>query len=679
MLRPACVLLLLVMVLPALGCDDDLRSPSGEDDEVFTLPVGAEVTVSVGECINAPPVRLCTDWDLESLTRASLSGDDFELGEQRVEAGAALIRVRAKAPGRGTLTVEYVDERGQAQSVEVRLQALEVTRTELGLPCADRFSQRPRPVAAGSRFEFDIYANAGDTGLTTGDLSLVEAPGFMLTEPVDGKGVAIAPTEPGMYAWTLAGGGSAQFLVFTPDALDLTLTEEAARGTQPRAIILGAAVGGTPVCVHAPDDRAVVTVTGEGCAPLLSGVEIAGPMPVRLGSGAFKFELVGAGSCDVDARRVGGRGVTRPFTGAVPDGGVPPVIGPVVSEEGVELSLPVPAGGACPGSVSDGRCEAPWYLDGDCYIDSDWRIQHRDPAATDGGVVAEEAPVGVGLTTRLLLSLQLGLNPTPIPISLGPPQHLTYEQDPAWDWSVFPPRRSAGLGLENRGCVGSEVLMTVTPLAEGTHGLAFRADNLDDTGELDVEARRVDRVVYTLRPDGGPSRTGSPVELFVRSEATLTARYQRQNGTPLHGSGPLRIETDDPGALSSVRDPDALATGRGPHTLTVSSPLAPNTLTIKVRDASAILGIGAFKAEAVVQGQSACAEAAVPLGEGGVAILGRPPARPRVSLGGDALVFSPRAFKDGLCLEGVAPGEATLRLTWGSAQAERVWRVTPRP
>ncbi|HZI10500.1 MAG TPA: hypothetical protein VE153_08880 [Myxococcus sp.] len=677
MFRSACVLLL--VVLPALGCGDDSRS-GGLGDDGLTIPVGAEVTVNVGECIvGAPPLRVCPDYDLQSLTRVSLSGDAFELGEQRVEAGAALIRVKSKSPGRATLKVEYVDERGKAQTEEVRIRAMEVSRTYLGLPCEDAFGQGPRPVAAGARFEFRIDAYAGSRDLTTGDIVQVDAPGFTLTEPLDGQGVAVAPTEPGTYTWSLAGGGSQQFIVFAPDALTLSLTEEAARGREPRAIVLGASVEDLRVCVHAPDDRARVTVAGEGCSAVLGGMEVSGPLPVRLASGSFRFELVGTGSCDVDVRLADGRGVTRSFNGAVQDGGVPPVIGPLVSDGGVELSLPLPATAACPSATADGKCEAPWYLDGDCYIDSDWRIRHRDPSAPDAGVVAQEAPVGVGLTTRLFLSLELGLNPTPFPISLGPPQNLTWQQDPAWDFSVFPPRKSAGVELVGRGCVGDDVLMTVTPKATGTHGLEFHADNLDDTGELEVDAEKVDRVLYTVRPDGGVARTASSVELFVQSEVSLSARYQRQNGTVLHGTAPLHLESDDPQARSSVRDPDALATGPGPHTLTVSSPVASDTLAIKVRDASAITGIGAFKAETVGQGLSACAEAAVPLGEGGLAIIGRPPARPRVALDGEALVFSPRSFRDGLCLEGVTPGEATLRLTWGSAEAQRVWKVVPAP
>ncbi|WP_164018017.1 hypothetical protein [Pyxidicoccus trucidator] len=675
MLRSACVLLL-VLAFSSVGCGR--AGPGGDEDDVpvLTLPVGAEVLVSVGEClVGAPPLRVCPDQDVATLVSVSMSGDRFELGEQRVEAGAALIRMRAKEEGRGKLTVEYLDPRGAPHTVEAWFQAMTVTEARVSVHCDAFDSRAVHPVPAGSRFGFDLQANSGDTSLTVGDVSLVDAPGFALTQQVDGRGEALAPSEPGTYSWTLVGGGSVEFLVYAPETLELTLTEEPARGRQPRAIVVGTTAGGHSVCIHDRGAKATVTVAGKECAPVLSGVEIDGPLPFSLTGRDFQFELVGRETCDVYARLGDGRGLTRSFFVGGLDAGTPPVLGSVILDGGTELAEEIPLGSNCPGSVSDGRCEYPWFLDGDCYIDSDWRIEHRDPAP-DGGVLGEDQLVGVGLTTKLLLSLELGLSP--VPISLGAPQQLTFEQDPAWDWSVFPPGPSAGLAVEGGRCVGSRMVMTVKPLAEGSHGLSFHADNLDDEGELDIDARKVDRIAYTLRAEAGsPTQRGPSVELFIRSKATMAASYTRTSGTVLHGVAPLRIATDTPEALSRVSAPDVLASGTVPHTLTVSSPLGADTLTIQVRDASAITGIRGLEAQTLPGGTAKCAEALTPLGVGGVVILGKPPTRPRVTLSGDSLVFSRRAFSDGLCLEGVAPGGSTVHLTWGSATVERAWTVVP--
>ncbi|MFP2926196.1 hypothetical protein ACLESO_13450 [Pyxidicoccus sp. 3LG] len=675
MLRSACVLLL-ALAFSSVGCG--LAGPGSEEDDVpvLTFPVGAEVLVSVGEClVGSPPLRVCPDEDVATLVRVSMSDDRFELGEQRVEAGAALIRMRAKAEGRGKLTVEYLDPTGASHTVEAWFQAMTVTETRVSVLC-DEFDYRAvHPVPAGSRFGFDLQASAGDTSLTVGDLSLVDAPGFVLKQQVDGKGEALAPAEPGTYSWALAGGGTLEFLVYAPETLELTLTEEPARAKQPRAIVLGTTAGGHSVCIHDRGETATVTVAGNQCAPVLSGVEIAGPLPLSLAGRAFRFELVGRETCDVDARLGDGRGLTRSFSAGGLEEGPPPVLGSVIPDGGTELAAEIPRGGDCPGSVSDGRCEYPWFLDGDCYIDSDWRIEHRDPTP-DGGVLGEDHLVGVGLTTKLLLSLELGVSP--VPISLGAPQNLTFEQDPAWDWTVFPPGPSAGLALQGGTCVGSRMVMTVKPLAEGTHGLSFHAENLDDTGELDIEARKVDRIAYTLRAEAGsPAQRGPSVELFVRSKATVAASYTRASGTVLHGLAPLRIATDTPEALSSVSAPDVLASGAVPHTLTVSSPLGADTLTIQVREASAITDIRGLEAQTLPGGTAKCAAAFAPLGVGGVVILGQAPTRPRVTLSGDSLVFSRRSFSEGLCLEGLAPGSSTVRLTWGSATVERAWTVVP--
>ncbi|MFP2903991.1 hypothetical protein ACLESD_02730 [Pyxidicoccus sp. 3LFB2] len=676
MLRSACVLLL-VLALSSVGCGREGPGSDEDDAQVLTLPVGAEVLVSVGEClVGVPPLRVCPDQDVATLVSVSMSGDRFELGEQRVEAGAALIRMKAKSEGRGKLTVEYLDPTGAPQTVEAWFRAMTVTETRISVHCDDPGYRAVNPVLAGSRFVFDIEARSGNTSLTVGALSLVDAPGFALTQQMDGRGVAVAPSEPGTYAWALTGGGTQEFLVYAPETLALTLTEEPARARQPRAIVVGTTVEGHSVCTHRRGETATVTVTGEGCAPVLSGVEIAGPMPLGLTGRGFRFELVGQGACDVDARLGTGQGVTRSFPGASLDGGSPPVLGSVISDGGTELVAEIPRGDDCPGSVSDGKCEYPWLLDGDCYIDSDWRIEHRDPAVADGGVLREEQPVGVGLTTKLLLSLELGLSP--VPISLGAPQNLTFEQDPAWDWSVFPPGPSKGLAIEGGRCVGSRMVMTVKPLAEGTHGLSFRADNLDDEGELDIDARKVDRIAYALRDEAGsPVRQGPAVELFVRSKAKVAASYARASGTVLHGIAPLRIATDTPEARSSVGAPDDLATGTVPHTLTVSSALGADILSIQVRDASAITGIKGLEAESLSEGMVKCVKAFAPLGEGGVVILGRPPTRPRATLSGGSLAFNRKSFSDGLCLEGVAPGSAAVQLTWGSAAVERTWTVVP--
>lgn len=515
-------------------------------------------------------------------------------------------------------------------------------------------------VSAGSEFHVR-FTRGRNLDRVAARVDWVDAPGFELsTDPKLEEYLWVrAPDEPGLYTWTLENGETEDFLVYDPNEVEPTLAERRAAGGKGRTAMIGLRVGEHRVCVHDRHEAAVVTLAGEGCRSVLAGFEAVPPFRVDVGDGAFELELFSEGRCEVAVELGNGKRTTLSYEPAEPPEAKIEPAERMITETGARIELPLGPEEACSSAPIDGDCDFPYYDDGDCYWDADWGIRHRDPTKPEANPIASDAPVGAGLTTRLDVSMNA------FGIVLGPPKDLMFEN------------AKSEVGVHSEGCDGSFQVVAVAPYIAGSHSIVFRSASTSDVGRTTITARPVAETRFAFETKTGALEPGTQeVEVFVRTEASVTASYFDADGKRLYGTAAISVTTDDPEAMSGVTDPDTLITGITPHTLVLRSGGGPHTLTVHVRDESAVAGIDDIVEPTVPVGEEYCVETVTALGASGAPIHGRPPRGPSVSVGGESLVFTRQASLNGVCLRGLAPGESTLSWSWGTATTETRWVIT---
>ncbi len=639
---------------------------TGPTDAMIDVAVGAEVTVALERFCDGDMLSVCTPYDPESVVDVGLSGEGFEVVSSRYDdqERRVLVTVRALEPGDALLRVEYTDLFDDVRTVRVGLSALEMTHVELLVGCEGSDQEGAGyPVGAGAGFYFNARAMAGETPLASGQLALVEDyAGFEITTVPDVYHRATAPTTAGRYTWLLAGveAREVDFIVYPPGDLQLAVSElPGSDPTLPRVRVEGV-VGGVPVCVHGADTRVVISATGAACWPLISGFEIVGPLPIDLAGGAVDLPLAGQGDCTVEAALDGGTPVA--VTVAV-DNLLPP------PERGTDLALsptPLEVGGepraesACDDALTDGNCDG---YDGDCLVDSDWVISHHDGTQGSDSEILNGEPTGVGLTSELRLLVELDF--VTIGLAEGPPVDLAVTPSPA-----------TGLGFSSPGCRSEDdsMVLRLAPATAGSYDLELRAGNIDDVGGFTVQARDVTAVQFATREADDEAAGASDVFYFPGSTTDVSVGYL-SGGTAVRGVAPIRVSASDAaGGATITADGERLSTGDRPQTITLASTRALQTQTVRVVDQTGISGVGDFPAETVYLGLFECFEPYPSTGSGR-RIHGVIPARPRLSLTGDALTVEMRPFEGQMCLHGFAAGSTVVEVGWGAAVAQQTWQV----
>src|SRR5690606_18654112 len=130
----------------------------------------------------------------------------------------------------------------------------------------------------------------------------------------------------------------------------------------------------------------------------------------------------------------------------------------------------------------------------------------------------------------------------------------------------------AEVGVHSEGCDGSFQVVAVAPYIAGSHSIVFRSASTSDVGRTTITARPVAETRFAFETKTGALEPGAQeVEVFVRTEASVTASYFDADGKRLYGTAAISVTTDDPEAMSGVTDPDTLITGITPHTLVLRS------------------------------------------------------------------------------------------------------------
>jgi len=649
-----------VAALVLAGCGGG-GGGGGDTSATMWIAVDADVMLEIG-FVNTPPA---------SLKEVSVNSPNFTVGTPQLLFQLVDVPVRASQPGDAVLSIDYVDDHGMPHTRKVALHAAKITATTVDIQCRDSSDARDAyTFSPGAPFSFIAQAFADGMPLLSGTLELVQQNGFTLAPPTGQdreQRAATAPLQTGAYAWQLAGSGSATFVVYDASALTLTLSASQDPASRITSLTVALGAGGEPVCVHDHDDRITITVTAGSCRPAMSGVEVAGPMPVNARDGNPTFQLLGSGACTVEARIEGGGSATDTFN-VEPEMLPPPeTTGMALSPAGVQVGTDLPMGTACADSPTDRDCDGKPdttpVSDADCFANSAWSLQLFDGTANMNSLVSGDL-IGVGLTTEL--SLEIISSGVRI---VGPPQNLRIVNTPA-----------NSLQITDLACDGAGYQhMALVPQAPGTASLELHADNLAGVGAFTMEARAIARTAF----DTSDRETGVPtpdpiVDYFIRSWASLGVHYEAADGTRLNGYAPVLVSSDaaSAGGLLDTTPILSLYSGSAPQTITVASPRIGSMQTIRVRDASTIAGIGGGFADATVaHGDTVCVDM-YPTETGGRRIYGRAPSRPVLTLTGSALVMGPNAGCPGVVLEGFAAGTAGVAFMWGTGSAAHTWTVT---
>lgn len=635
--------------------------------EPMLLAVGAQVDLRVTNgCGNTRVI--CTKAAVATVESVTSEASDIVEVVQRAEA---VVTVLAKTPGVTRLNAQFVDADGTRRVTTAWVEVKALTHSTVSVNCEFFTPGRPvHPVSPGATFTFDARGFADDDELDTGALPLFEAPGFSLEGDSSSQTQATAPTTPGDHAWTLVGGRTVQFKVYEAAGVSVGLRVDVVRSKPRPELTAELLVDGVSSCVHTGRVPVWLSATSGGCFPVVADLELRGAVPVDLGRGMVKLELEGDGQpCTFTARLADGRSTSVMAT--------PPRLWPTVMSTpqgrplhpgGVDFPVPTSSGVACTGSLSDGKCSN--LYDGDCYVDSDWVVQHLAVELPDAGsVLTDRDDVGVGLATGLRLRVEI-----PIPILpnivVGPPKNLMWRTNHLF---VLPGRVAVTDGLCSADRFHN---LTVIPEVSGRHGFEFRAENLNDVGVFSFDAYEVGRVTWRMQDARRHVSTFDTTEAFVRSTLLPMPGYESSARRLLRGEGPLRFSADSPDAGSRASG-GSLYTGEVPHEVTVASPLAGPASTVHVRDVTGIVGIGNFDARTVKVGERACLEEFVPLGLQARRILGSAPVRPSLEVQGSGLVFAALEAGSPACLIGVAPDMATLKVDWGAASVSRTWQIVP--
>ncbi|MBL8921253.1 MAG: hypothetical protein JNJ54_20485 [Myxococcaceae bacterium] len=645
------------------------RVPPPKNVEPRKLALGAEVTWQVSNDCGARV--LCVKEGASSVD--AVTADASDVIDVRQVSGTTFT-VRGAKVGVSRVVVQLRDATGAQRTATAWLEVKELTRSTVSVRCEQGPAvRRVFAVAPGAGFDFTAQGFGGDDELDTGALPLFEAPGFTV-QPTASGGRATAPMEPGSWPWTLVGGATLDVRVYDAATATVSLRVEPQR-SEPRPLLLvELSAGEDPVCIAGAPFPATLSVTSGACFPVVSGVTLRGTVPLEVGRVRSAVELEGDGQpCTVSVRLPDGRvtSVTasppRVGVGAVPRPG-----GAVLDPTGVEVNLVQPGTGVvCTDGLSDGRCSH--IYDGDCYVDSDWVIEHGAVAVPDAGTrLGNRDVVGVGLRTSIRLRVVIAVPLLP-DIVVGPPKNLTFRTNHLF---VLPGRAA----VQNHRCPAAGTdkwhSLSVTPEASGSHHFEFRAENLNDVGTLSFDAYDVTRVTWRLQDADRRLSTASTTEVFVGSTVTPTAGYESAGGRVLRGEGPLRFSADSADGGSKLTGP-AVFTGDVPHVVNISSPLAGPAATVLVRDATAITGVGNFDAQSVKVGGVECAGPFVPLGVMGRPVLGRVPVAPVLEVQGEGLRLAAMTREGAVCFAGATPGTATLTVTWGAASVTRTWQVVP--
>lgn len=656
-----------VVVLGFLAGACGARAP--KNVQTIKLAEGAEVTFEVSnECGRA---RVwCAKSEVSSVE--SVVADSPAVIEV-VRISATSVTVKAAKVGTSLVTAQTRDATGAQKTVTAWLEVKTMTHSRVSVTCEQGPPFRQVfAVAPGSGFDFSAVGYADEDELETGALPLFEANGFTLQQTGSGTR-ATAPMATGSYPWTLVGGATLDFRVFdaSTTAVQLTLTPQR---SEPRPLLmLELLAGQDPVCTAGPPLRATLSVTSGACFPVVTGVQLRGAVPLVLGPRRVALELEGDGQpCTVSVQLAGGQ--TFSLMGSPPRVGVPGVspTGPVLTPAGFEVGLsPGGMGVVCTDGLSDGRCSH--IYDGDCYVDSDWVIEHTAVAVPDAGtLLGERDAVGVGLRTGIRLRVVIDLPILP-DIVVGPPKNLMWRNNHLF---VLPGRAA----VQDHRCPAPGVdkfhSLSVTPEASGSHHFEFRAENLNDVGRLSFDAYDVTGVTWRLQDGDQHVSTASSTEVFVRSLVLPTVGYQGAGGRLLRGAGPLRFAADSPDGGSRASGPSVI-TGEVPHEVTISSPLAGPPATLLVRDASAITGIGNFDASTLKVGGVECAGPLVALGVLGRPVLGTAPVAPTLEVLQGGLALATGSAEGSVCFTGTTPGPAMLKVDWGGASVTRTWQINP--
>ncbi|MDP1919278.1 MAG: hypothetical protein Q8L14_23715 [Myxococcales bacterium] len=635
--------------------------------EPMLLAVGAQVDLRVTNgCGNTRVI--CTKAPVATVESVTSDASDIVEVVQRAEA---VVTVLAKTPGVTRLSAQFVDADGTRRETTAWVEVKALTHSTVSVNCEYFTPVRSvHPVSPGATFTFDARGFADDDELDTGALPLFEAPGFSLAGSSSGQTQATAPTTPGAYAWTLVGGGAVQFKVFEEAEVSVGLNVDVVRSKPRPELTAQLLIDGVVACVQTGRVPVWLSATSGQCFPVAADLELRGAVPIDLGRGVVKLELEGDGQpCTLTARLADGRSTS--VTATVPRLGpavTPTPQGTVLHPGGVDVPVQAYTGIPCSGSLSDGKCSN--LYDGDCYVDSDWAVQHSAPALPDAGsMLSDRDLVGVGLVTSLRLRVEIQIPVLPN-IVVGPPKNLMWRTNHTF---VLAGRVAVSDAL----CSADRYQrLIVTPEAAGRHGFEFRAENLDDVGVYSFDASDVARVTWQFQDAARHVSTFDPTEAFVRSTLVPAAGYESTFRRTLRGEGPLRFSADSPDGGSKASGA-ALFTGDVPHVVTVASPLAGPASTVLVRDATGLVGVGNFEDRTVKVGETACMAPFVPMGPLGRRILGSAPVRPSLEVLGSGLVVSATEPGRPACLVGIAPGTATMKVDWGAASVSRTWQIVP--
>lgn len=656
-----------------LGCSLALTACGGSDDdqnlqlEVISVAVGAEVTLLltsygcdstlVNGCLSAQPYKL----DGVSLGETGA----FELRESTLDNGTLQVTVRALAAGDSILVVDHQDFSDRPAHDRIRLRAAEITHVAPRVFCDDNQPGASLyPITAGSQFSVELTAMAGDTPLASGDLELIDdAAGFQVLDAPGGSRQVLAPTKPGGYTWDLIGSAGLDFAVYNPTDLQLRLSEDEG-GVRVEGVI-----SDVPVCHHEGAARATVEVTQGSCFPLVEEYEIEGKLPVDMAQGAFVLALSGKDTCQVSASLDGGKATSLTLAvDALPE---PPQAG-----TGTPLTAtPLSVGGipekrdSCPliTNLTNGTCEiidAFGYIlpDADCLLDWDW-VKELYSIDGDDETLVPIGKVGQGLWVEL----RLGIRYEFLTLDFGTysTNNLTYSSDPA-----------SGIDITSTGCIESDrQVLALRPQAPGNFTLHLDADNVYEKSSFVLPAAPIQSVLYeTDAVDLKPIAGGTQAFWFVGAETPVKVRYFGTGGMLLYGVAPLHVSSEAPGTDAAMQG-TRIAMGTQPTIVRLESEAVPEAHLLNVVDASAIAGVGGVKPAVFGTGTTECLEA-YPTEAGGARIHGQSPTRPRVTIGGTAVVVDIQQFApSGLCLRGYQAGSSDIGVSWGGGSAEAAFTV----
>ncbi|MFT3927650.1 MAG: hypothetical protein QM778_34285 [Myxococcales bacterium] len=534
---------------------------------VQRVALGARVELQLTWCDGDVQLVRCLPVIIDAILEAEVDEPTFVVESTRDESGTSFIALRAQSPGQGTLHVRYRDIRGKEREVEAPLLALDPASVNVQVECETPVASipvgAPTPnnvpaLAAGSAFRVTASARTADQQyVSTGDLELVDFTPFEVRSQVDNSTQLTAPEEPGQYTWHTRTGEAVQVRVYGPLEQQLVLTPPESGRMLPHLV---PTLGDQPACTPVGPVVVALEVLSGACQVGVGEVVSSQPLPLMLGPEGLDFEVYGEGECEIGAR------LGDPATGSRTSARMTKTAPRLTQHEGSPLGLapvsinvfePLPTA-KCDKGITNGKCEVvgwgPFVVpDADCITDADWRIQPYDSQ----GPIDDHEFVGTQLTFSVELGVVVGPGKLLGTDTNGVTQGHRAPMDVTWkyDEQLFGLLSSPDdLHVEIGACVapaGETRVAQVRIDSVGPQQIEFEASNLNDEGEFDFAARKVDRCPVHAKIDD-EDVAGPSWKAFAGSSATLSARCERNDGLKLRGDAPLVVTSDRDGTGGTV-------------------------------------------------------------------------------------------------------------------------------